>query len=180
MNSVAYHPEQRYSCNGISIAADSFGDKQNPPVLLIMGLATQLIHWDEAFCRQLAAAGYWVIRFDNRDIGGSDHLKHLRSPNLLQLAGKHYFNAHFKTPYGLIDMANDSIGLMDALNISAAHVIGVSMGGMIAQTMAIHYPERVLTLTSIMSGTGNKKLLKPDPKVAFTVLRPLLEILNSM
>lgn len=172
MNSVIYHPEQRYLCREISIAADSFGDKSNPPVLLIMGLATQLVHWDEGFCRQLAAQGYWVIRFDNRDIGRSDHLSHLKSPNLLKLAGKHYFNTPFVPAYSLEDMANDAVALLDTLKVKAAHVIGVSMGGMIAQLLAIHHPEKVLSLTSIMSGTGNKKLMRPNPKVTFTVMRP--------
>ncbi|UAA40713.1 alpha/beta hydrolase [Paraneptunicella aestuarii] len=172
MSDVIYHPEQRFQCNGLHIAADSFGDKRNPPVLLIMGLATQLVHWDEAFCRKLAAQGYWVIRFDNRDIGRSDYLHSKPTPGLLNMATHHYFKAPINAPYLLDDMANDAVALLDSLNIPAAHIIGVSMGGMIAQIMAIQHPDRVLSLTSIMSSPGDKKLMKPKLKVAFTVLRP--------
>lgn len=173
MSDVIYHPEQRFQCNGLHIASDSFGDKRNPPILLIMGLATQLVHWDETFCRKLAAQGYWVIRFDNRDIGRSDHLNNIPAPSLINMTTHHYFKAPLNTPYQLDDMANDAVALLDCLNIQAAHVIGVSMGGMIAQLMAIQHPDRVLSLTSIMSSPGDKKLMKPKLKVAFTVLRPM-------
>lgn len=172
MSEVAYHPESLYQCNGVNIACDSFGDKTHPAVLLVMGLATQLIHWDEQFCQELAAQGYWVIRFDNRDIGQSQHLHHLKLPNLIRLAGKHYFNTKFDAPYSLLDMANDALGLLDALHIQQAHIVGVSMGGMIAQLIAIHYPERALSLTTIMSAPGDKKLLKPTPRMSLFMMKP--------
>ncbi len=172
MSDVPHHPETLYQCNGVTLACDSFGDKSHPPVLLVMGLATQLIHWDEQFCRQLAAQGYWVIRFDNRDIGKSEHLHHLKLPNLIKLAGKHFFNTQFTPPYSLQDMADDAIALMDTLRIPKAHVVGVSMGGMISQLIAIHYPERVQSLTSIMSAPGDKKLLKPTPRMSLFMMKP--------
>ncbi|MCY7296160.1 alpha/beta fold hydrolase [Alteromonas sp. a30] len=172
MPAVPYHSEKVYDCNGIQLACDSFGDPENPVILLIMGLATQLIHWDEPFCEQLAAEGYWVIRFDNRDIGHSQCLHHLGLPNFFKLAGNHYFNTHFNAPYSLQDMANDSVHLLDALGVEKAHIIGASMGGMIAQLVAIHHPERVLSLTSIMSATGDKKLMRPTTKMSLFMMRP--------
>lgn len=170
MSDVQYHPEKRYSCNGIEINADSFGDPTKPPVVLIMGLATQLIHWDEEFCKSLAKRGFWVVRFDNRDIGKSTILKGAKAPNFWQLLSNRFFKSPLPVPYKLMDMAKDVIGLMDALEIEKAHIVGVSMGGMIAQLLAIHYPLRVKTLTSIMSGTGNKKLMQPRLGISLKVL----------
>jgi len=172
LSDVPYHPEQRFACNGIHLAADSYGDPKNPAVLLIMGLATQLVYWDDDFCRLLASKGFWVVRFDNRDIGNSDLLTHLPPPNLLRIATKHYFNIDFKPAYPLKALADDAVALLDALSIKSAHVFGVSMGGMVAQLMAIHYPERVLSLTSMMSGTGDKSMLRPSTKVIWQLFRP--------
>lgn len=172
LSDVPYHPEQRFACNGIYLAADSYGNPSHPAVLLIMGLATQLVYWDDDFCRLLASKGFWVVRFDNRDIGNSDALSHLPSPNLLRIATKHYLNIDFTPAYPLKALADDAIALLNALSIKSAHVFGVSMGGMVAQLMAIHYPDRVLSLTSIMSGTGDKSLLRPSGKVIWQIFRP--------
>lgn len=162
---IAYHSEKLYQCRDVKIACDSFGDKSHPPILLIMGLSTQLIHWPEAFCRMLADKGFWVIRFDNRDMGKSTILKHLPPPGFHQLIAHRLFNRRIVTPYSLGEMAMDAISLLDVLKIAKVHVVGASMGGMIAQLMAITAPERTLSLTSIMSTTGEKRLMWPSLKV---------------
>jgi pimeloyl-ACP methyl ester carboxylesterase len=148
--------ERLAPANGIELAYDEIGDPDGAPLLLIMGLAAQLIHWDERFCRLLADRGYRVIRFDNRDIGHSTKIDWAgRSGSLGMLFGLG------EPPYLLRDMALDTAGLLDHLDIERAHVVGASMGGMIAQTMAIGHPERVLSLTSMMSTTGNRRLGMP-------------------
>ncbi|PZG40865.1 alpha/beta hydrolase [Spongiactinospora gelatinilytica] len=137
---------QRASANGIEIAYESFGSPRGRPVLLIMGLATQMIFWDDDFCAMLAARGHHVVRFDNRDVGLSTHLTGAGAPELGDvLAGR------AAAPYLIEDMAADAAGLMDALGRRSCHVVGASMGGMIAQALAIGYPSRVRSLTSIMS-----------------------------
>ncbi|WP_431899646.1 alpha/beta fold hydrolase [Nonomuraea sp. bgisy101] len=128
--------------NGIEIAYDTFGTPRDRPLLLIMGLGSQLVHWDDEFCELLAGRGHHVVRYDNRDVGLSTHFSEAGVPDLTPGAA---------APYLLSDMADDAAGLMDALGWPAAHVLGVSMGGMIAQALAIAHPGRVLTLTSIMS-----------------------------
>jgi pimeloyl-ACP methyl ester carboxylesterase len=133
-------------------------------MLLIMGLGAQMIAWDEDFCAALAAQGYWVIRFDNRDIGLSTKLDEAGTPNALALLQAQVQGEPIQAPYTLRDMAEDSAGLLKALEIESAHVVGVSMGGMIAQEMAIHHPNRVRTLTSIMSSTGDPELPPPKPE----------------
>lgn len=170
--SVLYHPEQYAQCGDIQLCYDSFGDPHNPPVLLIMGLATQLIHWHPDFCHRLAAQGFWVIRFDNRDIGKSTVLRHLPRPNLLALGAHRYFKTPFRADYTLSDMAKDAVLLCDHLHIQAAHMVGVSMGGMIAQILALDFPERVLSMTAIMSSTGEPKLMRPEIKVLLAILKP--------
>lgn len=173
MDTIPYHCAATIKANGIDIHFDSFGDKTHPPVLLIMGLATQMIHWDEDFCRSLAAKGYWVIRFDNRDIGRSEKLDHLETPSIPALVAKQWFKRAVTPPYLLNDMAQDAFGLMDTLDIEKAHIVGVSMGGMIAQSMALMHPERIRTLTSIMSTTGDHSLPKPDKSVIFQLIKPM-------
>ncbi|TDD42862.1 alpha/beta hydrolase [Nonomuraea terrae] len=133
----------RVTANGIDIAYESFGSPDGRPLLLVMGLGAQLIQWDEDFCRLLAEQGHHVVRFDNRDAGLSTHFHDAGVPARGEPA-----------PYLLDDMADDTAGLMDALGWARAHVVGASMGGMIAQTLAIRHPERVLSLTSIMSTPG--------------------------
>ncbi len=152
------------AANGIRICHETFGDRANPPMILIMGLATQMIVWDDAFCALLAARGFWVIRFDNRDIGESTRFPNERAPKLPELMLAHVTGLRFRAPYTLHDMAADTVGLLDALGAGSAHVVGASMGGAIAQELAIEYPDRVRSLTSIMSSTGDPKLPGPQPK----------------
>jgi pimeloyl-ACP methyl ester carboxylesterase len=135
--------------NGITLCYETFGERSDPTALLIMGLGTQMVAWHEDFCRQLAAAGFHVVRFDNRDIGHSTHLPG-PPPTIRQLLTRSKRAAHYR----LTDMADDAARLLGELDLAPAHVIGASMGGMIAQTLAAQRPERVLSLTSIMSNTG--------------------------
>ena len=150
--------------NGIQLCYETFGDPANPPMVLIMGLATQMIVWDDEFCALLAARGFWVIRFDNRDIGMSTHFTKARTPRIAELMLAHVTRIKFRVPYTLRDMAADTVGLMDALGIRSAHVVGASMGGFIAQELAIRYPSRLRSMTSIMSSTGDPKLPGPTPR----------------
>jgi pimeloyl-ACP methyl ester carboxylesterase len=152
--------EERAQANGIEIVYETIGDDSDPPLLLVMGLGMQLIHWDRELCEQLAERGFRVIRFDNRDAGRSTQIR-APVPTLMRaMAG-----IKFDAPYLLDDMADDAFGLLDHLGIERTHVAGVSMGGMIAQTMAIRRPERVLSLTSIMSTTGERRAGRPKLRV---------------
>jgi pimeloyl-ACP methyl ester carboxylesterase len=158
---VPHSEPARVKSNGIEIVYDTFGEPNAPPLLLIMGLATQMIAWDNDFCKQLAAKGFWVIRFDNRDIGKSTKFDEAGVPDIITLMWKRISGYHVQAPYTLRDMVKDAIGLLDALEIERAHIVGMSMGGMIAQLITIHHPERVLTLTSMMSSTGDPELPPP-------------------
>jgi pimeloyl-ACP methyl ester carboxylesterase len=152
--------EERAPANGIEIVYETIGDPSDPPLLLVMGLGMQLIHWDDELCELLASRGFRVIRFDNRDAGLSTQID-ARVPNMARaMAG-----LKVEAPYLLDDMAADTIGLLDHLDIEAAHLVGASMGGMIAQSVAIGYPERVLSLTSIMSTTGERRVGRPKLRV---------------
>jgi pimeloyl-ACP methyl ester carboxylesterase len=153
---VAPMGEERVSANGIEIAYESIGDPADRPLLLIMGLGMQLIHWETEFCELLAARGFRVIRFDNRDAGHSTQIA-APVPNMMRAAAGLKVDA----PYLLDDMASDTFGLLDALGIESVDLVGASMGGMIAQTMAIQRPERVRSLTSIMSTTGERRAGRP-------------------
>ena len=158
---LAHQPPQTARANGIDICYEIFGDAGAEPLLLIMGLGAQMIHWDDDFCRQLAARGFRVVRFDNRDIGKSSYMaggKRLTPVELLKLR---FLKIPVAASYKLIDMARDTVGLMDVLGIKSAHLVGASMGGMIAQEIAISFPARVRSLTSIMSTTGNPKVPPP-------------------
>ena len=163
--------EQYIKANGIRLAYEEFGDLERPVILLIMGLATQMIAWPVDFCQGLSEQGYRVIRFDNRDIGLSEKMEGQKVPGMLKLAACSRFGVPVKVPYKLRDMAKDAVGLMDALEIEAAHVVGASMGGMIAQLMAGLYPYRVLSLTSIMSTSGHRSLPGANRKVALHMVR---------
>ena len=158
--------------NGIELCYDTFGERDAPPVLLIMGLATQMIGWDDAFCAELAARGYHVIRFDNRDIGLSSRFDGAGVPNLAALLAAVSQGQPITAPYLLRDMADDAIGLLDALGIASAHVVGASMGGAIAQTMAIHHPTRLRSLTSIMATSGAPGLPTPTPEALEILFEP--------
>lgn len=172
MSKIVQSKETTVKINGIEITYDTFGDPQAPPMLLIMGLGGQMIMWDEAFCKEIASKGYQVIRFDNRDVGLSTKLDDTGVPDLMEMMMKVQQGESVEAPYRLIDMANDAIGLLNALKIETAHVVGTSMGGMIAQTIAIHYPKRVRTLTSIMSTTSNPELPQPSPEAISILITP--------
>jgi pimeloyl-ACP methyl ester carboxylesterase len=159
--------------NGIEIAYDTFGYQSDPPLLLIMGLGVQMIVWDEKFCKQLAARGYWVIRFDNRDVGLSTNFSEAGVPNLSQLTEALSRGEALNVPYTLDDMADDALGLLDILSINSAHVVGLSMGGMIGQIMALRFPERIRTLTSVMSTTGDPNLPPPKPEALEVLVVPI-------
>jgi pimeloyl-ACP methyl ester carboxylesterase len=172
VNATAHQPPQLARTNGIELCYEIFGDAEAEPMLLIMGLGAQMIHWDDDFCRQLAARGFRVIRFDNRDIGKSSRLsggKRLTAVELLKLK---FLKIPVAAPYKLSDMAQDVIGLMDTLRIKSAHLVGASMGGMIAQEIAITFPERVRSLISIMSTTGNPKIPPPTREATAVLMAP--------
>ena len=142
------------------------------PMLLIMGLGAQMIHWDDEFCRQLAARGFRVIRFDNRDIGKSSRMTGGKRLTPLELLKLRFLKIPVAAPYKLLDMAKDTTGLMDVLGIKSAHLVGASMGGMIAQEIAISFPHRVRSLTSIMSTTGNPKVPQPTREATAMLMAP--------
>ena len=150
--------------NDIQLEVEDTGGA-GTPVLLIMGLGMQLTAWPPAMVQGLVDAGYRVLRLDNRDIGLSAHFDHLRTPNLLLAALKHRMGIAIKPPYSLQDMAADALGVLDALGIARAHIIGASMGGMIAQRLALLAPQRTLSLTSIMSTSGARGLPQAKPAV---------------
>lgn len=158
--------------NGIEIEYDCFGNTEAQVVLLISGLGTQMIRWSEAFCQILAEHGYRVIRFDNRDAGLSTHFQSASMPDLAAIADAVSRGETPHVPYTLFDMANDAVGLLDALKIKRAHVVGRSMGGMIAQLMASEHAERVLSLVSMMSSTGNRDLPQAEPSVMAAMTSP--------
>jgi pimeloyl-ACP methyl ester carboxylesterase len=159
---------RRAQAGPVELAYETFGSPSDPPVLLVMGLATQMLGWPDPFCAGLAERGHHVIRFDNRDIGLSTHLHDAPAPDIgAALAGD-----GSSASYRLTDMARDTVGLLDALGIDAAHLVGVSMGGMIAQTVAIEHPDRVRSLTSIMSTTGDPSVGGPAPEAVAVLLAP--------
>ena len=153
--------EQSFRHGDIELCYETFGDPAAEPMLMIMGLAAQMIYWDDELCTQLADRGFHVIRFDNRDIGRSTHLKDHRPPSVKQLVLRRVG----EVAYTLDDMADDAVALLDHLDIEAAHVVGASMGGMIAQQIAVRHPDRVLTLTSIMSTTGDRRVGQASKKL---------------
>jgi pimeloyl-ACP methyl ester carboxylesterase len=161
----ALSEERLASANGIEIAYQEIGDPDGEPLLLIMGLATQMLAWDEEFCVMLAACGFRVVRFDNRDIGHSTKIDSAGVPRWTDML----LGRRRTAPYLLRDMAEDTIGLMDQLEIESAHLVGASMGGMIAQTVAIRDPGRVRSLVSMMSTTGNRWLGLPALKAFGTL-----------
>ena len=151
----------------IHLEYDTFGDPSDPPLLLVMGLGFQLIHWDPELCRRLADRGFYVIRYDNRDVGLSTKIRGGPKPNpMAAFAG---FTG--SASYTLWDMADDAATLQDRLEIPAAHVVGISMGGMIAQSLAIKHPERVLSLASMMSTTGNRRVGLPRMRALALLLK---------
>jgi pimeloyl-ACP methyl ester carboxylesterase len=172
VSSIAHQPPQLAHANGIDICYEIFGDGNAEPMLLIMGLGAQMVIWDDAFCEKLAARGFRVIRFDNRDIGQSTKLSGGKRLTPFELLKLRLFRIPVDAPYKLSDMALDTIGLMDALGIRSAHLVGASMGGMIAQEIAITFPERVRSLTSIMSTTGDPQVPGPTREAAALLMAP--------
>lgn len=148
--------------NGIELCYQTFGDPDDDPLLLVMGLGGPMTWWDADLCRLLAAEGFYVIRYDNRDTGRATRLRDRVSRRMLVRA---YAGRPVDTPYSISDLAGDAVGLLDHLDIRRAHVVGVSMGGMIAQTMAIEHADRVASLTSIMSTTGRRTVGWSHPKL---------------
>lgn len=147
--------------NGINIAYETAGDPKGVPLMLIMGLGMQLVAWPDDFVEGLVDLGFYVIRFDNRDSGLSDKFDHAGKPNLALAFLKSLLRWPLKSAYSLDDMAGDAMGVLRALGVARAHVVGVSMGGMIAQIVAAKFPDRVLSLTSIMSSSGRRGLPGP-------------------
>ncbi len=154
--------------NGIDIEYDEFGSSEDPPLLLVMGLMAQMTAWDERFCQQLASKGFRVVRFDNRDVGLSSRITDGPAPDVLRsMTGD-----HSTASYTLEDMADDTAALLDALGISPAHVVGASMGGMIVQSLAIRHPEKVRSLCSVMSTTGDRSVGQASSAAISALMQP--------
>ncbi len=155
----------------LSLTYEEFGNTDAPVMMLIMGLGMQMHSWPDEFCAAIADKGFRVIRFDNRDIGLSQKFEGSRAPRPWQLMLRSRLGLRLKVPYQLHDMAEDLISLMDYLNIASAHIVGASMGGMIAQLVAASFPERTISLTSIMSSSGAQSLPQPSAKVLLQLTR---------
>jgi pimeloyl-ACP methyl ester carboxylesterase len=158
--------------NGIQIEYDTFGEVGSKPLLMIKGVGQQMITWSEDFCSLLAQAGHYVIRYDHRDVGLSSKLENEKTPELAEIVTAVAQGQKIKPPYTLDDMAADSIGLLDALGIEKAHVCGMSMGSAIAQVLTISYPSRVLSLTLMMTSTGNPDVPSTKPEGLAAILAP--------
>ena len=146
--------------NGIEIAYETFGERGSPPLLLVMGLGTQMLAWPDELCQDLAARGHYVVRFDNRDVGASTHLRGVRAPHIAKILAR-----LAAPPYTLDDMADDALGLIDALELGPMHLVGASLGGFIAQTVAIRRPAAVRSLTLIMTSTGSRRVGQAHPRL---------------
>lgn len=160
-------PEEIARVGDVELCFETFGERSHATVLLVMGLATQMLGWREDFCAQLAQRGFHVVRYDNRDVGRSTRLSQHRPPTVAQIIQRDARAA----AYTLDDMADDGVGLLDHLGVGRAHVVGASMGGMIAQTIAIRHPDRVLSLASIMSNTGARWSGQPSPLLYGVLLK---------
>ena len=163
-------PMPKLTSNGLQLEVETLGDPAHPAMLLVMGLGMQLLAWPDEFCRRLVDAGYRVVRFDNRDIGLSSKLDSAPRVSVPLAAMRYFLRLPVDAPYRIQDMASDALGVLDALDIARAHVVGASMGGMIAQNLAATHPERCLSLTSIMSSSGDRRL----PQASLKVTRLLL------
>jgi pimeloyl-ACP methyl ester carboxylesterase len=157
--------------NGLTFEYESIGNPSDPAIVLIMGLGVQMILWPDEFYAMLAARGFRAVRFDNRDAGLSTQLDHLGSPNVMLQYAKYLLHLPLKSPYLIDDMARDTVGILDALGIARPHLVGASMGGMIAQNVAANFPDRVASLTSIMSKTGSRKLPPPEKRAIRALLQ---------
>ena len=159
--------------NDITIEYETIGEPTSKPLLLIAGLGSQLIAWSDEFCEELARNGFFVIRFDNRDVGLSTKFDNAGIPDMMEISAAYTRGEKPKIPYTLEDMADDAVGLLDRLNIEKAHICGASMGGMIAQIIAYRHPSRVLSLANIMSTTGNPELPPSKPEILIQFFAPV-------
>jgi pimeloyl-ACP methyl ester carboxylesterase len=164
----------RANSNGLELEYDTFGDADNPALLLIMGFSAQMTMWPRELCEGLAAKGYRVVRFDNRDVGKSEKLEHLGLFNPAEAFAKAAMGQEFPKPYVLNDTAADAVGVLSALDIPNAHIVGASMGGMITQLVAHNHPERVRSITSIMSTTSRPGLAPAKPEAMAVLMTPPL------
>jgi len=155
--------------NGISLEAETMGSSENPAVLLVMGLGAQMTAWPENYCKQLSERGYFVIRFDNRDVGLSTWFDDAGEPNMNRTYLSALFGRKIKAPYSLSDMADDAVGVLDSLGVEKAHLMGASMGGMIVQRFALNHPERVISLCSIMS---TPRFIRPEYQLTVELMEP--------
>jgi pimeloyl-ACP methyl ester carboxylesterase len=160
------------NCNGIEIEYETLGDRSGRPLIMIIGLGSQLIHWSEEILKQLVDEGHFVVIFDNRDTGLSSKMSESGPPDLIGAIGALMKGEKPKVPYTLNDMGGDVVGLLDALDIEKAHICGISMGGAIAQTIAISHPSRLLSLILIYSPTGNPNLPQPKPEITGLLMAP--------
>lgn len=161
----------RVAVNGVELEYEVLGDLDGPVMLLVGGLGAQLVSWDDDFCDVVRSIGLSVIRYDNRDVGLSTLIDDPRDP--VALLGERMSGGDVEPPYRVADMADDAASLLDALGVDAAHVLGTSMGGMIAQALTIGHPNRVLSLTSVMSTTGDRSVGKADPRVFAAMMAPV-------
>lgn len=158
----------RANANGIEIEYETFGDASATPLVLVRGLSTQLIHWDPEFCKALVERGLFVVIFDNRDVGLSTWFDDAGLPDMDAL----FSGGAVDLAYGIDDMADDTLGLLDVLGLESAHLAGISMGGMIVQAAAIRHPGRVRSMTSVMSSSGAPELPPPTPEAMASLLSP--------
>jgi pimeloyl-ACP methyl ester carboxylesterase len=173
-------PTKFVQANGLQIAYEEFGNGDDPVILLVAGLYNQLVRWPVEFCELLVAKGFRVIRFDNRDIGLSDKMHGAKAPGYFRLLLASSFGVPVKTAYTLDDMAEDTIGVLDALHIQAAHLVGMSMGGMISQIVAARYPQRILSLTSMMSTSGVRGKGVASIPVALQMIKPVTKTRSAL
>jgi pimeloyl-ACP methyl ester carboxylesterase len=171
--------EKVVKANGIYLCYQEFGEVSDPALVLIMGMGAQMVGWDDEFCEALALRGFRVIRFDNRDAGKSTRFDRAGVPDVMTALTKAWLRKPVAAPYHLGDMANDVAGLLDALQIEKAHLVGASMGGTIAQTLAIEQPARLLSLTSVMSTTGDPDLPPPQYWALSALFKPAPRDLES-
>ena len=157
---------QRVPVGDLEIAYETFGERGDPPVLMVMGLGTQMLAWPDELCEQIAGRGHFVVRFDNRDVGASTHLDGVRVPKIRDVALRRK-----RPPYTLDDMADDVLGLIDALDLGPVHLVGASLGGFISQTLALRHPHLVRSLTLIMTSTGSRLVGQADPRLLKRLLK---------
>jgi len=180
----------RVKANGIDIEVEVEGNGK--PLLMLMGIAAQLVHWPDGFCERLVADGFQIIRIDNRDVGQSTIFRHLPAPDPRSTLLRAALGLPIRAPYTLADMADDAVGVLDALGLARAHVLGVSMGGMIAQTLALRHPTRVASLASVMSTPGDRRyalisrpaalgaLLGPPPRTREEMVARMLRVYRAI